>query len=710
MSATTLPAPTAVLERTTLREIPRGSDAGRMVVGLFGSAAGFAALVRLIEYELVSHPAPLHIGRAVGEGLPLPALGVLLMAGVYVACRRRWVHRHPMLPGLAAVVAGVLGLVVLNLASPWGLGGWLSAEAFAFVRWDVVFVGGVGVVAFALMTRAPARMAPAARGGTRLLAGALTFFYMCELAAMTGFGIPGSYYPVRDFFSRTAELLPLMKTEVQRGAWVLLTLPVVVALLPVGRRKAAPPEGRSAGLWPILPLMAVLILTPAASDGLPSESAIGRLFHTVREDLAEDDGPVLEPPPFDATALRLVPTARAVRRNVVVVVLESVRASATTPYAPALPTTPFLAGLAARGALVERMYAEVPYTNKALVSLFAGIPPSPEPNLVEAEAVPGGLPARGLPSLLGEHGYRTAFFTPATLEFERKDVILENLGFAEAYGDGDFPTAGFAEIGYFGYEDRSVLGRTLDWMAQAQAAGDPFFVGLLTLTSHHPYEVPPSFPRAALGPEEGGLNDYLNAIRYTDDFLRAFVEGMEARGLLEETVLVVVGDHGEAFGEHGARTHDTIWDEVLRVPAVVVAPGRVAPGSRIEGPRTSGDLVPTVADLLGFRLEGGRLPGQSLLQPVASDRRLYHSTKNGRVAQVLTTGRWKFVYWGRHRPMQVFDLADDPGEVHDLAPRLDPALLRAVEAELVMRRSGVAVAYHRARARLAGASDLTAQP
>ncbi|HYE01736.1 MAG TPA: sulfatase-like hydrolase/transferase, partial [Phycisphaerales bacterium] len=365
------------------------------------------------------------------------------------------------------------------------------------------------------------------------------------------------------------------------------------------------------------------------------------------------------------------------------------------PYAPALPTTPFLAGLAARGALVERMYAEVPYTNKALVSLFAGIPPSPDPDIIEAEAVEGGLPARGLPALLGEHGYRTAFFTPATLAYERKDVILENLGFAEAYGDGDFPTEGFAPKAYFGHEDRVVLPQLLAWVREASAEGRPFFAGVLTLTGHHPYDTPAAFPRQRLA-SEPELDDYLNAIRYTDDFLRELVGGLAAAGVLEETVLVVVGDHGEAFGEHGARTHgDILWDEALHVPAVVVAPG-LRPGTRIGGVRASADLVPTVADLLGFRLEGGRLAGSSLLRPPPA-RTIYHAGRNGRAALALRRGHVKYLYWGRRRPMQVFDTARDPAERVDLAARMPPAVLQAVAAELLAWRRSVAQAYAQAR-------------
>ena len=104
-----------------------------------------------------------------------------------------------------------------------------------------------------------------------------------------------------------------------------------------------------------------------------------------------------------------------------------------------------------------------------------------------------------------------------------------------------------------------------------------------------------------------------------------------------------------------------------------------------------------MAELLGYRITGGSLPALSLLQPAPPDRTLYHSAKNGRVALALRRGGMKFIYWGGRRPMQVFDTVRDPGERADLASSIDPALLRAAEAELLAWRAGVDGAYRAAR-------------
>ena len=130
--------------------------------------------------------------------------------------------------------------------------------------------------------------------------------------------------------------------------------------------------------------------------------------------------------------------------NVVVILLESFRSRSLTPYDPTLTTTPFLDSLAQHGLLVDEMYAIVPYTNKSLTPILAGIYPDPSFHVVEADLEV--LPGPGLPSLLQPFGYRSAFFTPADLGFERKDRILGHLGFGAMFGDRVEQRAGRRQV------------------------------------------------------------------------------------------------------------------------------------------------------------------------------------------------------------------------------------------------------------------------
>jgi len=683
----------------------RVSAEGVALAAVFGTLALIVAFVRIAEFSLMRtfgeegfDPA-----QEIWSSLPVPALALVLSILAAVLVRRNLADGHPGQAGAAIALLGLCLWGLAGVASPAWLGGWMSSTVLEHLRWDVALVGATGLACHVIVQSTSGAARRAARAGVNIVAGALALFYLLEFAVLRSLGVPGLYYPLTDFFANAAGIAPILAGEVAGGGWVLLALPVALACAPMlVARGAAPASGGGARLavWTLAPSLMLLVALPLPASAVPVESGVGRFIRSAWNGLREP-ADIAYGAPFDATGLRLERLNAGFPegpRNAVVILLESVRADATTPYTPARTTTPFMDSLARAGLLVERMYAPAAYTNKALVAAFAGIPPSPEPSVGEAEAFPGGLPAVGLPALLAREGYRTAFITPADMAFERKDRILQNLGFGELFGDGDYPTEGFTAKAYFGFEDRIVLDHTMAWVDRARAGGDPFFLGMLTLTSHHPYDVPASAPHGAHGADDE-FGDYLDAVAYTDAFLRDLYDRFRRRGLLESTVFIILGDHGEAFGEHGARVHgDVIWDEALHVPALAAGPG-VPSGTRAGGPRTTMDVVPTVAALLGYGLVDGELPGMSLLAPVGDDRELHHSTKNGRVALALRRGAMKYIYWGGRRPMQVFDTASDPGERRDLAGTIAPAVLRGVEAELLAWRAGVVASYRAARER-----------
>lgn len=194
--------------------------------------------------------------------------------------------------------------------------------------------------------------------------------------------------------------------------------------------------------------------------------------------------------PTDAS---LVETPETARRNVVTVFLESTRASATTPYNEDLETTPFLADLAESSLLVENAYATVPHSSKALVAGQCGV--TPPLDIKNSEANPGAIPARCLPELLEEQGYSTAFFQSATEDFERRRMLVENLGYEDFFPLEALPREGFEKANYFGYEDDIMLEPSKEWLAQQQNAGKPFVASYLTVTAHHDYRVPKRYKK-----------------------------------------------------------------------------------------------------------------------------------------------------------------------------------------------------------------------
>jgi lipoteichoic acid synthase len=304
------------------------------------------------------------------------------------------------------------------------------------------------------------------------------------------------------------------------------------------------------------------------------------------------------------TDTRFVKTPETNTRNVVIVFLESTRARSTTPYNGDLSTTPFLEELSKDSLLFDRAYAVVPHTSKALVASLCGVPPPLDTQRTESE--PNVIPARCVPVLLEDHGYRTAFFQSATEKFERRPQLVENLGYEDFFSTEDMSKKGYDKANYFGYEDDIMLEPSEEWLVQNRE--EPFLATYLTVTAHHNYVVPESFGERKFA-EDDELNRYLNTVHYQDHFLRNLFDQYRDLGLYEETTFIIFGDHGEGFDEHGFKQHDnTIYNEGLRIPLIIHQPGRWEGGERVEAAVNELDILLTVADLLGYEIRGGVYP------------------------------------------------------------------------------------------------------
>ncbi len=370
---------------------------------------------------------------------------------------------------------------------------------------------------------------------------------------------------------------------------------------------------------------------------------------------------------------RLTRTSEAPPPNVVFVILESTRWEATSLGNPARDTTPFLAELAASSIVATSARAVVPHTSKALVALLCGIEPLLRMPIVEAE--PHGIPVRCLPELLRDAGYETGFFQTARGSFENRRTLTANMGYGHTLAGEDLETEGFEVANYFGVEDLAMLDPALRWM---QGVEGPFMATLLTLTPHHDYQAPRRFGRLPFD-QDDEFNRYLNSVHYVDNFLRVLVEQMVSRGLMENTMLVVVGDHGEGFGEHGRRQHDSvIYEEGLHVPLVIARPG-VKEKVSIPWGVTHLDLLPTVVDLLGYELEG-TYPGTSMLR-LNEERPLPSHCWYERSCLSIVEGDQKFVHHYGIQPDEWFDLTADPGERNSIIASID-------EERVARRRAG----------------------
>lgn len=423
---------------------------------------------------------------------------------------------------------------------------------------------------------------------------------------------------------------------------------------------------------------------------------------TTAAEVAESDqlaaapvDPAVAAPPPEAS---LVPTdesgAGSDKRNVVMIFLESTRAGATTPYnQQGLDTTPFLDELARDSLLVQKAYAVVPHTHNALTATNCGVePPLDRWGTMLLGTRDDSVPSTCLPDLLRELGYNSAYFMSQSSSFERSPDIMKNLGYEDFYSVESMNTEGFEQTNYFGYEDEVMLEPSKEWL---QKNGDePFLATYLTSAPHHDYLAPDKRYGSKKFSDNELVNRYLNSVRNEDFFLKNLFDQYKKLGLYDNTVFVILGDHGEGFGEHGRFQHDnTIYEEGLRIPMLIHDPQQFQGGATLEGPVTQLDVLPTVADLLGYRVEGGAYGGSSLLGPISKDRTLMSSCWNEKGCLARLQGMEKYIYHFDDKPEEVFDLSKDPAERQNLAAERSPEELEKRRREVLEWRSKVNSKY-----------------
>jgi lipoteichoic acid synthase len=454
------------------------------------------------------------------------------------------------------------------------------------------------------------------------------------------------------------------------------------------------PAGNAGRPWtaPVAACLAALLFFSLSL--LPSATGAGNAFS--RDAVANMIVNELVTPEINAklaaedlpTHTRLVPTPQTTKRNVVIIFLESTRARSTTPYNKDIDTTPFLNELSKESLMAERAYAVVPHTSKALVATLCGVAPPLDDENTESE--PDVIPARCIADLLKEKGYRTSFFQSATEDFERRRMLVENLGHEDFFPIEDMSKEGFQKANYFGYEDNIMLEPSRMWLEENGDEG-PFLATYLTVTSHHDYVVPDRYGEKNFADDEV-LNKYLNTVRYQDFFVKNLFEQYKELGLYENTIFILLGDHGEGFDEHGLKQHDNvIYNEGLRIPFFIHDPRRPKSGT-IEAPVNELDVLPTVADLLGYEIRGGTYPGSSMLSPL-EERTLMASCYHERTCLASIKGDEKYIYHYGNKGEEFFDLSEDPLENNNIIERQDDEEIKALRNHLLAWEAQVRASY-----------------
>jgi len=361
-------------------------------------------------------------------------------------------------------------------------------------------------------------------------------------------------------------------------------------------------------------------------------------------------------PAFDRIEIAL--SQQHINHNVVVVILEGIQYEYTSLAHPAGSLTPFLTRLARDGVEFANARTTLTHTTKALFALMTGRLPSVSQDI--AEAVPIEKPYASIATILERKlNYRTAFFQSAKGTFECRPGLVSNLGFDSFFAREDLDDPNVF-LGYLACDEFSMLKPVTEWI---KSDTGPFFLAVLCSVTHDPYQVPEWFAEPAKEP----LERYKQAIAYTDKFIEALDIELRKLGLANNTIFCVIGDHGEAFGEHSLFGHERIaFEEALRIPFCLRGPFPVEAATRIKAPVDSTDLTPTLLALLGFETKQADFDGLNALGPIPSDRKVYFSGWLPQSPAGFVKNNRKFIYNPTAEIVSVYDLAADPCELNSL--------------------------------------------
>ncbi len=339
--------------------------------------------------------------------------------------------------------------------------------------------------------------------------------------------------------------------------------------------------------------------------------------------------------------------------NVVVIMLESVSHRVTSLAGSDRAATPMLERLAAEGVRFEPTRVPISMTSKAFWTVFTGSDPDPQPD--NAEAVLADTPYESLASILGRHGYRSAFFEMSKGAFECAPGMFANLGFDWAWFRENLEDPS-ANLGYLNGDDFRMIEPMFEWV---ESSDEPFLLGMITSVAHDPFELPGWYEHE---PADDRYERYLRTVEFTDAFVARVYAELAARGLLDRTVLCVIGDHGEGFRSGAKRGRWVPYEEVIRVPWVIRWPGGVEPGTRVDAPCSQLDVTPTLLALLGFDVNRAGFDGVNALERVPSDRTLYFSSWYDNSPFGFVQNARKYIYWPYNDMVHRYDLDNDPGE------------------------------------------------
>lgn len=430
--------------------------------------------------------------------------------------------------------------------------------------------------------------------------------------------------------------------------------------------------------------------------------------------------------------------------------IDTLRADRLGAYGFSQAHTPVLDQLAREGVRFDRAVCQLPQTNSSHASLMTGLYASTigmKVHMVD-KLRPG---TQTMASVFAGAGYQTAgiyswvsldpqfcgldqgFQTYAGYVLNRSAIFsdprLEQLAATFRQLKEQVPIIKTADV-VLGQSDRieeSLDGRAdvtnqavFDWL-DAHAQSGPFFLWVHYYDPHYPYAPPKGYDHIFGLDYQGDIDGsvetihkieknqisisaedrsrltelYQGEIAFADAQLGRLLESLKQRGLQDDTIVAVTGDHGESFGEHGDWNHGLkVYESEIHVPLMLRYPRRIPAGTTIGAPAQLIDVMPTLLELTGLRapkpVQGTSLLSLILGQSNGAERAAFTELADDSFVSVLTYGNWKLIRNDANGELQLYHLSEDEAEQKNLV-RAEPQMVRNLDARLqdLMKISGV---------------------
>jgi arylsulfatase A-like enzyme len=340
-------------------------------------------------------------------------------------------------------------------------------------------------------------------------------------------------------------------------------------------------------------------------------------------------------------ATNRLPPADTSTPDVLLIIVDTLRADHLSSYGYGRPTSPAIDALAAQGVLFENSFATSSYTLPSHASILTGQYPRVHQIEWDTSHRPPPPTGQNLPEVLQSMGYRTGAFSANTFYFSREHGFgrgflhfedffhsIEDMAWRTAYG----AIATRLIRHRLGYEDlpgrklaSDVNDEAVRWIRKD--SDRPFFATLNYMDAHEPYLPPqPYRNKFSAKPDPGGLlnskwhipktltpeqlqseiDAYDGGIAYVDAQVSRLLSDLQAMARSRPLIVIVTSDHGEEFGEHGGFLHQKhLYREVIQVPLIVWSPGRmprglgIREGVRVKEPVSNGAIPATIMSMLG---------------------------------------------------------------------------------------------------------------